>query len=107
MIRADFLTLPDGRLLGFRLSGHAGWGEAGTDVVCAAVSSAAYFAANTVTDVLGVAPLSLRAEEGDMLLRLEERDEPACRDLLRGLKLHLCGLEEQYPAYLKVNYLEI
>ena len=75
--------------------------------MCAAVSSAAYLTANTVTDVLGIAPLSLRAEEGDMLLRLEERDEPACRDLLRGLKLHLCGLEEQYPAQLKVNYLEI
>lgn len=107
MIRADFLTLPDGRLLGFRLRGHAGWGEEGTDIVCAAVSSAAYFAANTVTDVLGVMPLSLRAEEGEMLLRLEERDEPACRVLLLGLKLHLCGLEEQYPAHLKVNYLEI
>ena len=94
MIRADFLILPDGRLLGFRLAGHAGWGEEGTDIVCAAVSSAAYLVANTVTDVLGVAPLSLR-------------DEPACRDFLRGLKLHLCGLEEQYPAHMKVSYLEI
>ncbi|MCI8385482.1 MAG: ribosomal-processing cysteine protease Prp [Acutalibacter sp.] len=107
MIRADFLILPDGRLLGFRLAGHAGWGEEGTDIVCAAVSSAAYLVANTVTDVLGVAPLSLRAGEGEMLLRLEERDEPACRDFLRGLKLHLCGLEEQYPAHMKVSYLEI
>ena len=52
-------------------------------------------------------PLSLRAGEGEMLLRLEERDEPACRDFLRGLKLHLCGLEEQYPAHMKVSYLEI
>lgn len=74
MIRADFLSLPDGRLLGFRLCGHAGWGEEGTDIVCAAVSSAAYLVANTATDVLGVTPLSLRVAEDSMLLRLEERD---------------------------------
>ncbi len=107
MIRADFLSLPDGRLLGFRLCGHAGWGEEGTDIVCAAVSSAAYLVANTATDVLGVTPLSLRVAEDSMLRRLEERDEPACRNLLRGLRLHLCGLEEQYPAHIKVSYLEI
>ena len=107
MIRADFLSLPDGRLLGFRLCGHAGWGEEGTDIVCAAVSSAAYLVANTATDVLGVTPLSLRVAEDSMLLRLEERDEPACRNLLRGLRLHLCGLEEQYPAHIQVSYLEI
>ena len=103
MIRADFLSLPDGRLLGFRLCGHAGWGEEGTDIVCAAVSSAAYLVANTATDVLGVTPLSLRVAEDSMLLRLEERDEPACRNLLRGLRLHLCGLEEQYPGFLRVR----
>lgn len=107
MIRADFLILPDGRMLGFRLNGHAGWGEEGTDIVCAAVSSAAYLTVNTVTDVLSVTPLALRAGEGDMLLRLEERDEPACRTVLQGLKLHLCGLEEQYPSHIKVSYLEI
>lgn len=107
MICADFLILPDGRLLGFRLGGHAGWGEEGTDIVCAAVSSAAYLTVNTMTEVLGIAPLALRAEEGEMLLRLEERDEPLCRTLLRGLKLHLSGLEEQYPAHIKVSYLEV
>lgn len=107
MIRADFLVLPDGRVLGFRIRGHAGWGEEGTDIVCAAVSSAAYMAANTITEVLTVTPLSLRVEEGEMLLRLEERDEPICRTLLAGLRLHLSGLEEQYPAHIRTDYLEI
>ena len=107
MVCADFLILPDGRLLGFRLRGHAGWGDEGTDIVCAAVSSAAYLVANTVTEVLGAAPLSLRAEEGEMLLRMEEKDEPLCRSLFAGLKLHLKGLEEQYRAHIRVSYLEI
>lgn len=104
MIQVEFLTPPKGTLLGFRMEGHAGWGEEGTDIVCAAVSSAAYLVANTVTEVLAVTPLALRVDEGEFFLRLEPRDEPLCRSLMQGLKLHLSQLEEQYPEYLNVSY---
>lgn len=107
MLHICFLTPPDGRLLGFTIQGHAGYGEEGSDIVCAAVSSAAYLVVNTITDVLAVAPLSLRAEEGDLFFRLEARDEPACRTILQGLKLHLSQLDEQYPEHIRVDYLEI
>ena len=106
MIRVDFYTLPEGGLLGFQMEGHAGMGEAGEDIVCAAVSSAAYLTVNTITDVLAVTPLSLHAEEGEMALRIGGRDEPACRTVLLGLKLHLLGLEEQYPEAISVSYVE-
>ncbi len=108
MIHIDFLT-PEGTLslLGLRVAGHAGWGEEGSDIVCAAVSSAAYLVVNTVTEVLAVTPLALRAEEGDLFFRIEERDEPACRTLLQGLKLHLCQLEDQYPQHIRVDYMEV
>ena len=52
MIRAVFRYAGDAPR-GFSLCGHAGAGVAGEDIVCAAVSSAAYMAANTVTDVVG------------------------------------------------------
>ncbi len=51
MIRAVFFEGENGR--GFEISGHAG-GNAGTDIVCAAVSSAVYMAANTVTEIIKV-----------------------------------------------------
>ena len=51
MIRAVFFESESGR--GFEITGHAG-GNAGSDIVCAAVSSAVYMAANTVTDVINV-----------------------------------------------------
>lgn len=107
MICVEFLAQPDGRVMGFRIEGHSGYAEEGADIVCAAVSSAAYLTVNSVTEVRGVSPLSLRAEEGDMMFRVEPKDEPACRDFFTGLKLHLTGLEEQYPEYLKVSYLEV
>ena len=107
MITADFLARPDGWVAGFSLRGHAEYAEAGSDIVCAAVSSAAYLVVNTVTDVLHIAPLSLRAEEGDLFFRVDQKDEEACRAAFEGLRLHLQQLEEQYPDRLRVGYLEI
>lgn len=107
MIRVGFLVPPDGHIVGFRMEGHAGWGHEGEDIVCAAVSSAAYLVVNAVTEVLAVTPLSLRVDEGEMFFRLEPKDEPACRTLLLGLKLHLEQLEEQYPEHIQVDHVEI
>ena len=53
------------------------------------------------------ARLSLRAEEGDMLFRIAERDARPCQILLSGFKLHLLALEEQYPENLCVTYTEV
>ena len=107
MIRIHFLTPPEGGLLGFLMEGHAGQGDPGQDIVCAAVSSAAYLTVNTLTDVCHIVPLSLRVGEGEMFFRAEPKDEPACRSLLQGLKLHLQALEEQYPGALQVSYMEV
>ncbi len=107
MIQVDFLTVPGGEVLGFSIRGHSGYGEAGEDIVCAAVSSAAYLTVNTITDVLHVSPLALRAEDGEMFFRIEQKDELSCRDMLAGLKLHLIQLEEQYSDCIRVEYLEV
>lgn len=107
MLTVDLLCGPDGWITGFSFRGHAGYGEAGGDIVCAAVSSAAYLVVNTVTDVLRVTPLALRAEEGSLLFRVEDRDKEDCRTLFEGLRLHLLGLEEQYPGHLRVGIAEV
>ena len=46
-------------------------------------------------------------EPARMYFRVEPKDVSLCRDLLLGLKLHLQGLEEQYPQALQVTYLEV
>jgi len=107
MIRADFFVLPDGGINGFQIEGHANYAEAGMDIICSAVSSAAFMALNTVTDVLHVTPFTLRAEEGFILLRVENRDISVCKDIFEGLKIHLQNLEEQYKDYICVRYMEV
>ena len=43
----------DGRINGFSVSGHSGYAEAGSDIICAAVTTAVRFAECTINDVLG------------------------------------------------------
>ena len=97
----------EGVLVGFDAHGHTGYADAGEDIVCAAVSSAAYLTANTITDILHI-PAEIDVGEGEMRLRIrEEKDLSRCRDCLAGFRLHMTGLEEQYPDCISVNYLEV
>ena len=97
MIRAVFFEGKNGR--GFEISGHAG-GSAGRDIVCAAVSSAAYMTANTVTEVLSV-EADADVRDGYMKFSFNSGNS-AAEAVLDGLELHLRELEKEYPKKLKV-----
>ncbi len=98
MIRAVFFR--SGSLRGFELSGHAGSSVYGSDIVCAAVSSAAYMAANTVTEVLSV-EADADVRDGYMKFSFNSGNS-AAEAVLDGLELHLRELEKEYPKKLKV-----
>ena len=76
--------------------------QSGEDVVCAAVSSAAYMAANTVTEVIG-ANAAAKADEGSMVIRIDNPDKRT-ETVLRGFELHLTELSKQYPENIKIIY---
>ena len=105
MTRVEFFT-PNDRIEGFCCSGHSGYGEEGTDIVCAAVSSAVQFAIITITDVLGVkAKTKVKEDEARITLKLPascEEDEDAVQAILTGLMLTLCSLRDDYPDYIEV-----
>ncbi len=99
MIKVRFFT-KDGLLNGFEIKGHSGYEEAGNDIVCAAVSSAAYMAANTITEVIG-----LKAEidiDDDGFLKFISVPDSEAQIILRGLRLHLEALSQDYPENIKV-----
>lgn len=99
MIKAEIFRNRDGLLTGFHISGHSGMAEAGEDVLCAFVSSAAYMTANTITEIIG-APAQAEVQDGDMTVTVDEKLMD-CQVVLEGLLLHLQATEEQYPEYLK------
>ncbi len=85
---------------GFFIFGHSGFAESGEDIVCASVSSVAYMVANTITEILNV-NAEIKVEDGKMKLIVNKEQRHITKDILLGLKLHLEGLEEQYPEFLE------
>jgi uncharacterized protein YsxB (DUF464 family) len=92
----------DGKqITGYEASGHTDYSEAGSDIVCAAVSSALYMAANTLTEIVG-ARADVIVEDGYLKILLLDKIAQ-CQPVLRGLALHLNGLMEQYSPFLHIQ----
>lgn len=104
MTKVEFFTQED-RITGFCVSGHSGYGEAGTDIVCAAVSTAVQMAEATITQVLGVrAKTRVNADDARVTLTLPSAsdEEEAVQAVLAGMMLTLCSLKDEYPDYIEV-----
>lgn len=93
-------------ICGFEISGHSGFSEEGSDIVCAAVSSAVYLAANTITEILHI-NADVTENDGFMSLSLSKREAVNSAVVLDGLRLHLTALSEQYTKYIKVKNSEV
>ena len=96
----------NGTLCGFDVNGHSGSAACGQDIVCAAVSSAVYMAANTLTEVCGCAA-DIHEKDGDLALRVIEPDVTKAQNVLQGLQIHLQGLTAQYPKFIKIQSTEV
>ena len=95
----------EGCVRGVELKGHAGYGEEGEDIVCAAVSTAVQFAECTITDVMGNrVKTKVNEEKAQITLTLPAvcEDEEAVQAVLTGMMLTLCELRDQYPDYIEV-----
>ncbi|MBQ8782695.1 MAG: ribosomal-processing cysteine protease Prp [Clostridia bacterium] len=99
MIKAKFFNQSD-LLTGFEISGHSGSAERGEDIICSAVSSAAYMAANTVTEILSV-EADIKVDDGYLYFKVAPLSETQA--ILKGLRLHLISLSQDYPKNIKVT----
>ena len=104
MTRVEFTT-EDDRITGFTVSGHSGYAEAGSDIVCAAVSAAVAMAEATINDVCG-AKAKVRVKEEDaritLTLHVSCDEEESVQAVLSGMMLYLCSLRDQYPDNIEV-----
>ena len=97
MIRAVF-DIPNGS---FTIKGHSGSAEHGQDIVCAAVSSAAFMAVNTITEILGQ-DVDAKVSDGYMKISLSGANK-AASDILKGLMLHISELANEYPDFIRIT----
>lgn len=79
---------------GFEISGHAGYGTEGNDIVCAAVSSCTMLVCNCITENFGV-KAKVDVGENLIILRLEEPNG-AAQKLLLAFYEHLKTISADY-----------
>ncbi|MBO4935085.1 MAG: ribosomal-processing cysteine protease Prp [Clostridia bacterium] len=96
MIAAVF-TRSGGKYAGFEISGHSGLADAGSDVLCAAVSAATELAAN-------LAGGEAKADEKNakVTVRIPSPDENSER-VIRALRDQLKGYSEEYPKNIRIT----
>ena len=93
------------RITGFSVSGHSGYAEAGSDIVCAAVSAVVSMAEATINDVCGAkAKVRVRDDSARITLTLPAScdEEESVQAVLAGMMLYLCSLRDEYPDYIEV-----
>ena len=104
MTKCEFFTEND-RIVGFSVSGHSGYAEAGSDIVCAAISAVVTMAEATINDVCGAkAKVRVKEEDARITLTLPAScdEEETVQAVLAGMLVTLCNLRDDYPDYIEV-----
>ena len=104
MTRCEFFT-EDERITGFSVSGHSGYSEEGSDIVCAAISAAVAMAECTINDVCGAkAKVRVKHEDARISLTLPAScdEEESVQAVLAGMMLTLCSMRDDYPDNIEV-----
>ncbi len=106
MIKVALLSR-SGRLNGFCVTGHAGFAESGSDIVCASVTAAVQLTANGITECAGV-PAEIKVEENlvSLLLPVQCQSEVAFK-MLEAFSLEVKLLAEDYNDYVVLTNAEV
>lgn len=106
MTTARFSTT-GGCIRAVEVSGHAGYAEAGEDIVCAAISSALDLTSCFLEDILGL-KLRTEVEEENGRVRMalptkmEENTAEQAQNAMSALMVYLINLGVRYPDFIEV-----
>ena len=98
------------RWVGFSASGHSGYAEEGSDIVCAAVSALTITCVNSLEALLGVQPQIEGGEDGRLkcLVTLPQNEQTVTgiQLLFGSLMLGLEQMAQDWPKYVKLSIQE-
>jgi len=97
--------MEDERITGFSVSGHSGYAEEGSDIICAAISAIVTMAEATINEVCGAkAKVRVKNEDARVTLMLPTScdEEETVQAVLAGMMLTLCSMRDDYPDYIEV-----
>ena len=99
----------NGEIVGFETSGHAGFADAGYDIVCAAVSVLVINTINSVEQFTDT-DYEITQDEENALIRLmvhSTHNPKELQVLLQSLELGLRGVACNNPDYLSITCKEV
>lgn len=108
MIQAHFHRSEDAGIYSVTITGHAGSGPYGYDLVCAAVSALSIGAVNSLAQLGGFTPdVDMDEIEGgylDVSLpgQLSDSQQKTSQILMESLLLSLRSVSDEYPDYLSI-----
>lgn len=109
MILGVFKRDAAGLLVSFELSGHAGAGVSGEDIVCAAVSALSFSTVNGIEALADFAPLVELDEKNEGYLyvalidNLSQKQQFTSQILLENLLLALKTLQEDQSEFIQIK----
>ncbi|MFH0974594.1 MAG: ribosomal-processing cysteine protease Prp [Spirochaetota bacterium] len=97
-----------GKEIKIKVTGHAGFGKTGTDIVCAAVSAVVQTSVISITKVARVRQ-KIRQKQGflESVINISRLDEADLNNLILIINTMLTGLEEiltEHPEALIINF---
>ena len=91
----------------FEVSGHSGYAEAGSDIVCAAVSSVTELTIGILEKFSVDLRLDIREDTAQVICEIVQSDENAARtteiaNVVGGYAQYIKDVSGDYPKYLKL-----
>lgn len=88
--------------IGFDVSGHSGYAESGSDIICAAISSAVGLSETIINDSFHAdADVLVEPETARIRLILSNEDK-ACQKVLEAFERHMRAVASEYPEYIEI-----
>ena len=109
MIKVKVYRNSDFRICGFKISGHAGYAESGSDIVCAAVSMLVINTINAIEKFTDEKINNSADEESGghikctLPLIKEGKHNHDVELLLEAMLYGLNNIENEYSCYIKIN----
>lgn len=90
----------------FLVQGHAGYGEEGWDIVCAAVSALTISTLNGLTDYVSL-PVDIHLEDGYVHCKLPDKMTELqiiqSQAILKTMDLAFQNIKNEYDKYMRIN----
>lgn len=104
MTKVTLFRNDQGLICGFDCSGHAGFAQAGKDIVCAAVSVLATTCVNALESVAGI-EAKVMVGDGKLkaMLTPEQAKNQDAQIVLRVFKQGISDIAESYPKHIRTE----